>query len=406
MCLRLYWVMVRWTMCGVLVTTGAAWGQAGMYDCDPIPGTLDSLRKEHGQKLNGLLREKKFAALDDDLNDRLRRYRGKQYNDLLILWAVEGLAEPKPENGPLLEQWVRERPTSAFARLALASHHIRVGFARRGIGVIANTSREQLEGMTKEFGIAAAMLKPLMQLDGLPGLSHALLLDMLGAAGSKEAFVQALHDAEAKDPLGMSWRHKAMFMLNPKWGGSVEAIDAVVHRAKAKELPARQIRYLEYAAEAQKADFHDNLSREKTRAIEHYRKANAICADPLMLWKASGGALALEDWALVVRLMDEYLVVKPVAAAYNRRGWARDKAGQLPEAVPDYERAAALNDPWAQGRLGYLLMLGRGIPQDVVRARKLLGLAAAAGNAHAQRSLDWLNRPGSAMPATLSNEPK
>ena len=75
--------------------------------------------------------------------------------------------------------------------------------------------------------------------------------------------------------------------------------------------------------------------------------------------------------------------------------WRRRRA-----ASTYFEKAAAQGDVDATATLGVALLLGRGVPRDEKRARRLLAVAAARGDANARRlvrcleSVDAINLDG------------
>jgi len=176
-------------------------------------------------------------------------------------------------------------------------------------------------------------------------------------------------------------------------GGSLEDLDALVARALKSPLPEARQRFLQYEIETIKAEHFREITKEKTKALAHYRRAAAVCASGDALWGASTMAYDLEDWPTVIEVVDAYVALRPAGAgAMQRRGWAKEKLGRVKEAARDYEVAASAGEAWSQNKLGYLLMTGTGVPRDRERARQLFEAAVAKGYAQARTNLDWLNR--------------
>lgn len=378
--MRIYWIVLA------LLFPLLSRAQA-IQSCDPSPESLVDNRSV--ALLRELIQTKNFKGLEDALEDRLKRYEAGQYSDLALFLLIDGAVSSADASfDPILKQWIAERPRHLMARIVRANYHIGVAYKKRGSAVASQTSSEQFAAMGAEFAKAFTDLKVALEIRPNSPLAIAGLIQIARATGGRSAVLGWIEEAERRDPTNLSARWVAIKALDQRWGGHPEDIDLLVERAmKAPLAPARR-RALQWKAEMTQGDYFYSMSKENTKAIVHYRKAASLCASSDALWKLSSAAYDLENWAVVIDSVGEFLVLKPDAQrAYARRGWAKESLNRLPDAIPDYEKAAALGDEWAQNKLGYLLMTGNGVNKDIPRARKLFEAAAAQGNQHAPANL-------------------
>jgi len=362
----------------------------------PLPGcewTALETDTIASRRIRALIKEKNFAAVEDELTDKLKRYERGEYSDLVLYGDVTNALRSDPALEPLLAQWAAEKPRSFFARWLRAEYHSAVGYAKRGAEFSSKTSAEQMAAMEAEFVKAAHEFKAARDLRPTSALPQAGLIGIARAVVGSGAVMDLAVEAERADPRNLSARRQAVYALAPKWGGSFEAMDQLVDRAAKVPVGGAQLRYLQYSVEMAKANHHDVVTKEKTKAIGHWRRAVGLCSSPTAWGHITRTAYDIEDWKTVKEAATHSVQSKPgVGTVLQRRGWAHEKMGEMGPAIKDYEAAAELGESWAQNRLGYYLMLGQHMPQDIPRARRLLESAVAKGNATAKTHLEWLNK--------------
>jgi tetratricopeptide (TPR) repeat protein len=345
------------------------------------------------KRLNELLREKKFDAVQDELSDRLRRYEHGELSDIHLYTDIRSAVTGNAALEPLLAQWASEKPSSYFAHLVKGMHHITVGFAKRGGSIADKTSVEQFSAMEAEFKKALDELDAARRIRPTSALTYAAIMEVGKTSAGPGPVKSLLGEAEKMDPKNMAARYQAIHSLNPKWGGTVEDLDGIVSQARAAGLSPARVRYLQYEVEMEKGGFVDFFAKEKVKAIAHYRLAAALCpgSDP---WSAIvKAAYVLEDWQTVKEAEDQVLALHPASAKdLQSRGWAFEKLGKMEDAMKDYSAAADRGEGWSQNKLGYLYMTGTVVPKDLRRAKALLEPAAAKGVASAPANLEWVNK--------------
>jgi hypothetical protein len=376
-------------LCLIFVSAVAA-AQPGST-CDP--DTTARPDSAVSDRLRALIKEKKFGAVQDELNDRLKRYERGVLSDMQLYRDISAAVKADVSMEPLLAQWVSGEPASYFARLMKGMHHISVGYAKRGGEVADKTSVEQLGAMEVEFKKAVSELQAARNIRPASALANSALMTVANAVAGPSAVKGLLAEAEKLDPLTMAARYLAITTLNPKWGGTFEDLDEIVVRAQSTALPAPQLRYLQYQVEMEKAGFLDVFAKEKTKAISHYRLAAALCPGSPPWSKISSAANTIQDWNTVREAATQILSLHPKSAKdMQMRGWASEKLGKMDAAVQDYQGAAELGEAWSQNKLGYLYMTGTGVAKDLPRAKTLLESAVAKGVPTALANLEWVNR--------------
>lgn len=359
--------------------------------CDPAADdtTLAAART----RIAGLLKQKQFRAVEDEFADKMRRYRKGEYSDWHLAHTAFEAMGGDPALEPLLAEWVAQQPNSYWARLLKGYHHIGIGLKKRGSAFADRTSREQFGAMEAELAKAADELKHALAIDAQSSLAFAGLLRITRNIAGPQASAGVLAEAEARDPGNLAARIEAIYSLSPRWGGSAEEMDEIVKRAKGSKLDPLKQRLVEWHVEMSKGDHYRDITREKTRAGNHYRQAARICRSRSALSQATTMAYDVEDWNTVAALVTEYMASFPSDPKHlQRRGWAHEKMGRLPEAISDYKAAAGAGEAWAQNKLGHMYMMGNGVERDLAKARQLLQSSAAQGNAQARTYLEYLSK--------------
>jgi hypothetical protein len=372
----------------LLATLSLAQQPAG---CDLIDSNVASTA---ANRMRALLKEKQFAALEDELNDKFKRYLASEYSDLIMYRDLRFALRNDASLEPLLAQWIATMPNSYMARLSKGIFHSQLAYAKRGSAFSNQTSTEQLDAMQAEFEKASADLLTAKRIRPQATLHNSPLMDIARATVSVGAVTDLLIESERTERLNLAPRQSAVFSLAPRWGGSFEALDDLVARAISVKMPVESIRYLKYSVEMEKASHFNEVTKEKTKAIFYWKNAAELCPENETAWSnIARNAFDIEDWKSVKDTASRAIQRNSSATgSLYRRGYANEKMGLMTDAIADYQRAADLGEATSQGRLGYFYMLGQNVPKDLQRAKSLLEASASKGNAHAKQSLEWLNR--------------
>lgn len=210
-------VIVRWT----LMAAVAIWfsTQHDAFGADRIERR--SLLKE--QLLKG-----GFAALENDLGKLLAGYKAGQISegaidaDFSTYWdSDEALADR-------LDAWVRHSTSSVAARLASGLYYERLGWLARGTAYIPQTSSERIRRMKGYFARAQNHLEDALRLDSRLVPAYSALANITMALGRRDEAGRHLKTGLETNPKSYGMHLQCLESLEPKWGGSMEAIAAYI----------------------------------------------------------------------------------------------------------------------------------------------------------------------------------
>jgi tetratricopeptide (TPR) repeat protein len=345
-----------------------------------------------GARFKKLLKEKMYAALEDEMQSRQLRIENGGYSDELLRLDIHAAFDSDPAIEPLLGEWIRTYPKSFVARMARARHFVSSGYDKRGSAFANKTSQEQLTAMRLQFEKAAVDLGEALKLSKTPTLVYAERIFVARAIGGEGVVAYLVEDGNRQFPQSLAIKVAAAFALNPKWGGSLEELDQLAASAQGTRMDSGAVRVVKYRVEMEKANYYEIVTKQKARAAEHYRMAGSHCEFGEPWRNAMRMTYDIEDWSGLVTAANRMLELHPTdSGSLQRRGWAYEKLDRMKDAIKDYEAAAALGGSWAQNKLGWMLWQGKGMVKDLPRARRLLEQAAEQGDKNARANLNGLN---------------
>jgi tetratricopeptide (TPR) repeat protein len=347
------------------------------------------LRKE----LLALLRDKKYAALDDTLNDRHARMLKGEFTDqsLASLTGFTYTADPALE--PLLNEWVRTSQSGFMAHLVRGKYYSAVAWKKRGSEFTEKTSQDQMDGMAEFYKKALADIVASKQKQPRSILPYPELMKIASSMGHGAETYDILMRANEVAPNNLIARLVAINRFSPRWGGSLEAMDKILLQAKTSPLAVAEQKKLEYSVLWEKASHFKVVEKRPIEALPYYTQAAKLC-DSYAAWgEVSGIQYDREDWPAVEAAMNQYMRLRPDTAwGFNRRAWALEKQGRVKDAIPDYDRSAELGNDYAQNKMGHFYLTGSAVPKDLVKAKVLFEKANAQGNKNAKTNLEYLAR--------------
>jgi tetratricopeptide (TPR) repeat protein len=359
--------------------------------CDDLNADVETagLRKE----LLALLRDKKYQALQDTLNDRHTRMLTGEFGDRALHTLTNFADGADPALEPLFDEWVRGSQGSFMALLVRGKYHEAVGWKKRGTRFSNETSQDQTDAMGESFKRAWADLVASSKMQPRSVLPYAELMQIASTMGNSNDVTDLLAQANIVAPQNFVARLMAVRRLSPRWGGSFEAIDKILAQARLDKLKPTDLRKLEYATLDVKAAHFKDIEKRPIEALPYYTQAARVC-DSYAAWaQVSSIHFDREDWLQVEAATNQYMRLRPDSVwAYNRRGWALEKQGRLKDAISDFERAAEQGSDYAQNKIGYFYMTGNGFPKDLAKARVLFEKANAQGNKSAKANLEFMAR--------------
>ena len=313
-----------------------------------------------------LLLSRSYDALDRVLSayadSVLRDYR-VEYR-LFDAYAAFGVAVPSLE--PPLTEWVKQRPTSAAARLARASFFKASGWNARGARLASETSGQQFARMGNFFRLSLTDLDAALRIDPKSIAAYRQLIELARAQGSIRMSRQFLDQGIKLQPNSFVLRMAHMTSLLPRWGGSYEAMAQFAEESTpyAKRNPRIMALkgYVDWdkGRVAQRADRNGDAIEAYQRALQYgnywlfrYQRGSYNSQSDL-------NAEALEDFNSALRQspQDADALNERCHVEYElgRQTPGEAKASYYAQAFRDIEMAAALDptDEDIQERLAFM----------------------------------------------------
>jgi Zn-dependent protease with chaperone function len=336
--------------------------------------------------------------------------------------AFRSFGKLAPGAAPALNEWVVQKPASYAARVARANYAITLGEEARGTDFIRDTAPERIERMRTYFDNARADLAVSLTLTPKPYLSHRALLTIARSDGSRDEQRMHYQQAVRYAPASVETRLAYMVTLEPRWGGSIAQMEALVNESRAVLKDPQDLDRIAARIPAYRS-FDSRQAKDYPRALAYldesvklYASADALCQRAYVLRMLKRNSEALNDVSLAlfkvrddrycldmaaslasgatdageaIRLMGMVIEVDPSStAALNQRGWRYQAMGKQELAFADYLASATLGDAWAQRHAGKMYWSGQGVKEDREEGILWLRKAAAQGDANARLSLE------------------
>ena len=180
-----------------------------------------------------LIQQGHAAELDRRLAAALRAQQTQpDSRGLLDRTYMEDFRNGSFDIRPTLDAWKRESPKSAFAWAASGVAYVAMAADARGAKYMKDTPQDNIESMNGFLAQADSDLRQAIALNPEVTPAYFGLINAgglgLGRAYTKEAISSAL----AAAPDDYSIRSMAMWTLEPKWGGSLSAMDRFAAQAQ------------------------------------------------------------------------------------------------------------------------------------------------------------------------------
>jgi hypothetical protein len=352
--------------------------------------TLAQAPAAEPQSLNWL-KTGQYASLDRHYTELQQQYEAGAVSDAELTQEYRALYQNAPANAAYFDRWVEAFPESYAAHIARGAYHYRMAWASRGSDYIENTSQLQLEAMSRELAQARPDLEASFWLTAKPYLTILYLLNVEMLEGSPENQRLLLDLGNRIDPGNTVLRARYMISLSPRWGGSYSQMRAFLGECRRLHLPDALLARLDAIIHNDQAEVY---SRTADAAMKLDRWDRLLYRLHTGRWPPSTEALmagALDHWEQTITLLQsagdapgaEELIGHARAAWYLHRradadrslallaqmpideAWILSQMGhiyleekRLAEAWAVLQKAAALDDGWAQYIIGRTTILG------------------------------------------------
>ena len=378
------------------------------------------------QRIIELVKRADFAGLESTIGGLQEAYERDTAASVTLETAVATFARLPAAAEATLDQWVAKYPRSYAAHVARARFFMEQAVRARGDRFAADTPKENFTKMLALQARALDDLERSFALTAFPYLTHRYSISIARQQSRRDAVRTHFAAAIQLAPLSVETRLAYLDALEPRWGGSMLAMQRFIDDSRAavaddQAFARLQARVPAYRAfEARQAHNPDLALREIDTAIALHDAAGLRCerANILGTLKRHADAFAELQRGLALSSYDSacldaatYAVTKAPAATsaaenseqlriltlvveqgkasahtYGQRGWRYQQQARDDLAFPDYLAAAQLDDGWAQLMAGKMLWMGKGVKQDREQALHWLKLADAKGHPDAKLS--------------------
>ena len=185
------------------------------------------------------LRQKDFTGLDAEFERYQQAFEKNPVTELNEKLAFDSFATDDASVGDLIATWIKSKPNSFAAHMALGSYFSWRGWHTRANLPASQTAATQFHKMRIYFDESVADLKTALKLRPKLSIAYAVLLSQARADDDRPRQQKIEADAFREIPASFVVREEAMECLYPRWGGDHElmATFAQQSQAHAKENP-------------------------------------------------------------------------------------------------------------------------------------------------------------------------
>lgn len=370
-----------------------------------------------------LLKNKKFKELDSFLQAKQHSYESGNLGLGALYEQFNFASGDEPWLEANLSAWVKGAPASYAANLARGRYYVSRAWEARGDEYISNTPPENIREMSRLMKLAIVDLEKSISLTAKPLLSYSLLINAGMAMGRNEQNRRWLEEANRIDPGNTYIKINYLLTLRPRWGGSMEEMQAFVDESKKLLKKQEDINLLQSHIWRSHAFVRWKDHKDYQGCIDYYSKAIDLYGKDMRPFVRRGYCYhmlkryeeALRDYSHVIsiaprngyvlksrgalfsdlRRFDEAIVdlirateIDP-SDEYTWRtlGYTYYSTEKFDKAFASYKKGAERGDADSQQSLGFLYRFGKGVPKDRDKAIYWWKMAAKNGNAQAIHSL-------------------
>ncbi|QSI75272.1 DUF4034 domain-containing protein [Niveibacterium microcysteis] len=229
-----------------------------------------------GVDVQEALRAKQFEAIEKVLNARESEFKQGKLGEYDILDAYKPFYQSEDVFSNELNDWIHKKPNSYIAHLARGTYYRKLGEFRRGTRYIQQTPAENVRFMHQQFEIAKTDLRKALSLNPRSFLAILNLLNIELQQGDEKESALLLREGTKLYPHTLLLRARYMVHLQPRWGGSYEAMDAFLRQSRAEGAPDPVLNLL-MAIKLDDIGFTSEEHRDYDSAHDHYQRALALC---------------------------------------------------------------------------------------------------------------------------------
>lgn len=297
--------------------------------------------------LRAMLRRADHSVLDSLLSNLADSAHGDYHYETRLYSAYDAF-EGDTTLGAPLDQWVQSEPSSAPAHIARASYSIDRGWHARGTAYAKNTSRVAMQHMNDLFASATHDLDSAIALTPRNAAAYRLLIQIAKVKlnNQHEARDDLMHGLE-DIPASYGLRHQYMRDLIPRWGGSYDAMQAMVQWSEHMADTNPRLRALAGYITLDSAEMME-ITGHRAEALALYSSALTQGDESVFHLERGQCLVRMRNYVAALPDLDAAVAEWPDAETYLWRGLAREglmrtQPGFSAGALSDLQRAVLLD---------------------------------------------------------------
>lgn len=179
-------------------------------------------------KLRSLLQKKEFKALNKAISELDASYKSNKISEDAFFTAYEAFDIKNESLSPLFDSWVTTTPDSYQPYLARAIFQYHMGWLSRGTKWASETKEEQKNKLADHLTKASDDIITALNINSDSIISYFYLMRITTTQGRNDETERLMRKALEIDPSSYNIRAQYLKSLTPRWGGSLEAMQAFI----------------------------------------------------------------------------------------------------------------------------------------------------------------------------------
>jgi tetratricopeptide (TPR) repeat protein len=193
-----------------------------------------ALPSEKGREVRAAIINRDFARANKISDEMLLASHLSSWQFYPFTDFIENAVDPDNPDDPNFEAglsaWVAHDTGAAMPLLVRARYYLELARAKRGEGYSSEVSRANMDAFATYSGKAFSDIQAAIQLDARNPYEFYLRLNILHGFGASKEMLTAFEDAVGRYPGYYGLYDVMLETLQPKWGGSVPAMYALVDK--------------------------------------------------------------------------------------------------------------------------------------------------------------------------------
>jgi len=179
------------------------------------------------------LRNRDFAGLDAEFEQYQRTFEKNPASELNEKLAFDSFATDDSSVRDLIAVWIKQRPDSFAAHMAMGSYYSWRGWHTRGPAVASSTRSEQFDAMHAFFADSVDDVKVALKIRPKLSIGYAVLIGEARGEGDRSLVGDLKAEALQRVPASFVFREQVMESLYPRWGGNHELMAEFAEQSQA-----------------------------------------------------------------------------------------------------------------------------------------------------------------------------